>query len=152
VRRAPADRGLDRSFYPALVERASFASLHSRSATNTTVEVGATGRGPYATHLTRRLADAIARYGADHRGTAAPRHSSSGGPPVPSLPSSHRLWTCAGRLPPSVSALSGRGRFTGERPQHPLPVMVRTPVQAASALHHSLASRRETPRRTRRAR
>jgi protein-L-isoaspartate(D-aspartate) O-methyltransferase len=39
------------------------------TATNTTVEVGATGRGPDPTHLTRRLADAIARYRANHRDT-----------------------------------------------------------------------------------
>jgi protein-L-isoaspartate(D-aspartate) O-methyltransferase len=67
----PADRGSDRSFYPALVEGASFAALHRRPATDTTVEVGAIGKGPDANHLTRRLADAIARYGADHRGTEA---------------------------------------------------------------------------------
>jgi protein-L-isoaspartate(D-aspartate) O-methyltransferase len=63
-----ADRGSDKSFYPALVDGASFAALHRRPATDTTVEVGAIGKGPDATRLTRRLADAIARYGADHRG------------------------------------------------------------------------------------
>lgn len=65
----PTDRGSDRSFYPALVEGASFAALHHRPATETTVEVGAIGKGPDATRLTRRLANAIARYGADHRST-----------------------------------------------------------------------------------
>ncbi|WP_454860121.1 hypothetical protein [Promicromonospora soli] len=65
----PADRGSDKSFYPALVDGASFAALHRRPATDTTVEVGAIGKGPDATHLTRRLADAIAWYGANHRGT-----------------------------------------------------------------------------------
>ncbi|WP_460887986.1 class I SAM-dependent methyltransferase [Promicromonospora xylanilytica] len=65
----PADRGSDKSFYPALVDGASFAALHRRPATDTTVEVGAIGKGPDATRITRRLADTIARYGAEHRGT-----------------------------------------------------------------------------------
>lgn len=64
----PADRGSDKSFYPALVDGASYAALHRRPATDTTVEVGAIGKGPDATRITRRLADTIARYGADHRG------------------------------------------------------------------------------------
>ncbi|MEU4360519.1 methyltransferase, FxLD system [Promicromonospora sp. NPDC023987] len=64
----PADRGSDKSFYPALVEGASFAALHRRPATETTVEVGAIGKGPDAPRLTQRLADTIARYGAHHRG------------------------------------------------------------------------------------
>jgi protein-L-isoaspartate(D-aspartate) O-methyltransferase len=64
----PADRGSDMSFYPALVDGASFAALHRRPATETTLEVGAIGKGPNANRLTRRLADTIARYGADHRG------------------------------------------------------------------------------------
>lgn len=63
----PADRGSGLSFYPAIVEGPSFAALHRRSATETTLEVGAIGKGPDATRLTRRLADTIARYGADHR-------------------------------------------------------------------------------------
>jgi protein-L-isoaspartate(D-aspartate) O-methyltransferase len=65
----PADRGSDKSFYLALVDGASFAALHRRPATETTVEVGAIGKGPDATRVTRRLADEIARYGTDHRGT-----------------------------------------------------------------------------------
>lgn len=65
----PADRGSDSSFYPALVDDASFAALHRRPATDTTVEVGAIGKGPAAARLTRRLAETIARYGAEHRGT-----------------------------------------------------------------------------------
>jgi protein-L-isoaspartate(D-aspartate) O-methyltransferase len=64
----PADRGSDMSFYPALVDGASFAALHRRPATETTLEVGAIGKGPDAARLTRRLADTIARYGAHHRG------------------------------------------------------------------------------------
>ena len=64
----PTDRGSDLSFYPALVDRASFAALHRRPATDTTVEVGAIGKGPDASGLTRRLADVIASYGANHRG------------------------------------------------------------------------------------
>jgi protein-L-isoaspartate(D-aspartate) O-methyltransferase len=63
----PADRGSDMSFYPALVDGASFAALHRRPATETTLEVGAIGKGPDAVLLTRRLADTIARYGAHHR-------------------------------------------------------------------------------------
>ncbi|WP_129789140.1 methyltransferase, FxLD system [Promicromonospora panici] len=65
----PADRGSDKSFYPALVDGASFAALHRRPATDTTVEVGAIGKGPDAKRLTRHLADTIAWYGAAHRGT-----------------------------------------------------------------------------------
>ncbi|MFI2486855.1 methyltransferase, FxLD system [Promicromonospora kroppenstedtii] len=63
----PADRGSDMSFYPALVDGASFAALHRRPATETTLEVGAIGKGPEAARLTRRLADTIAHYGAHHR-------------------------------------------------------------------------------------
>ncbi|WP_026365464.1 hypothetical protein [Promicromonospora sukumoe] len=65
----PADRGSEMSFYPALVDGASFAALHRRSAAETTLEVGAIGKGPDATRLTQRLADTISHYGAHHRGT-----------------------------------------------------------------------------------
>ncbi|MCP2267265.1 hypothetical protein ACFQHV_16780 [Promicromonospora thailandica] len=64
----PADRGSNMSFYPARVDGASFAALHRRPASETTVEVGAIGKGPDAAPLTRRLADTIARYGAEYRG------------------------------------------------------------------------------------
>ncbi|GGM36244.1 hypothetical protein GCM10010102_34560 [Promicromonospora citrea] len=64
----PADRGSDMSFYPALVDGTSFAALHRRPASESTVEVGAIGKGPDATRLTKRLADTIAHYGARHRG------------------------------------------------------------------------------------
>lgn len=65
----PADRGSDMSFYPALVDGASFAALHRRPASETSVEVGAIGKGPNAARLTTRLADLVARFGAHHRGT-----------------------------------------------------------------------------------
>ncbi len=64
----PADRGSDLSFYPALVDGASFAALHRRPALENSVEVGAIGKGPDAARLTQRLADTIAHYGAHHRG------------------------------------------------------------------------------------
>jgi protein-L-isoaspartate(D-aspartate) O-methyltransferase len=64
----PADRGSDKSFYPALVDGESFAALRYRPFTETTVQVGAIGKGPDAARLTRRLADTIAWYGAAHRG------------------------------------------------------------------------------------
>jgi protein-L-isoaspartate(D-aspartate) O-methyltransferase len=64
----PADRGSDMSFYPALADGASFAALHRRPATETTLEVGAIGKGTDAANLTRRLADMIARFDAHHRG------------------------------------------------------------------------------------
>ncbi|MFD7307709.1 methyltransferase, FxLD system [Promicromonospora sp. NPDC059942] len=63
------DRGSDMSFYPALVDGASFAALHRRPASETSVEVGAIGKGPDAARLTKRLADLVARFGAHHRGT-----------------------------------------------------------------------------------
>ncbi|WP_125777289.1 methyltransferase, FxLD system [Antribacter gilvus] len=64
----PTDRGAVDSFYPALVDGSSFASVAHRSLPDGTLEIGAVGKGPEAARLTARLAESLRVYDTEHRG------------------------------------------------------------------------------------
>src|SRR5690606_19844708 len=62
------DAGHDRPFRVGTVKDDSFAILTRRVLPDGGIEIGSVGKGPAAVQLTRRMADSMHRFHADHRG------------------------------------------------------------------------------------